>query len=85
MPCPSPGDLPGPGIESASLTSPALAGAFFTTSATWEAHSVDNPLPKGEPGRAIVHKVAKNRTQLTRLRTAQEATGLGGGNRHIDT
>ena len=37
FPCPSPGDLPDPGIESASLTSPALAGRFFTTSATWEA------------------------------------------------
>ena len=35
--CPSPGDLPDPGIETASLVSPALAGDFFTTSATWEA------------------------------------------------
>ena len=34
---PPPGDLPDPGIEPMSLTSPALAGAFFTTSATWEA------------------------------------------------
>ena len=34
--CPSPGDLPNPGIEPISLTSPALAGGFFTTSATWE-------------------------------------------------
>ena len=33
----SPGDLPNAGIEPASLASPALAGAFFTTSATWEA------------------------------------------------
>ena len=33
----SPGDLPNPGIEPASLMSPALAGRFFTTSATWEA------------------------------------------------
>ena len=31
--CPPPGDLPDPGIESTSLTSPALAGRFFTTSA----------------------------------------------------
>ena len=37
LPCPPPGDLPNPGIESPSLTSPALAGGFFTTSATWEA------------------------------------------------
>ena len=32
--CPPPGDLPDPGIEPTSL---ALAGEFFTTSATWEA------------------------------------------------
>ena len=31
LPCPPPGDLPDPGIEPASLTSPALAGGFFTT------------------------------------------------------
>ena len=30
------GDLPDPGIKPASLKSPALAGGFFTTSATWE-------------------------------------------------
>ena len=35
--CPPPGDLPIPGIEPASLISPALAGGFFTTSATREA------------------------------------------------
>ena len=34
--CPPPGDLPHPGIEPMSLDSPALAGGFFTTSATWE-------------------------------------------------
>ena len=34
-----PGDLPNPGIEPASLESPALAGGFFTTRATWEAKS----------------------------------------------
>ena len=39
FPCPPPGDLPNPGIELASLPSPAWAGSFFTTSATWEAHS----------------------------------------------
>ena len=37
LPCPSPGDLPDPGIEPVSLVSPALAGGFFTTSASWEA------------------------------------------------
>ena len=33
---PSPGDLPDPGVEPTSPTSPALAGMFFTTNATWE-------------------------------------------------
>ena len=36
LPCPNPGDLPDPGIEPASPVSPALAGGFFTTRATWE-------------------------------------------------
>ena len=36
LPCPPPRDLPDPGIEPASLMSPALADGFFTTSATWE-------------------------------------------------
>ena len=31
---PFPEDLPDPGIEPASLASPALAGGFFTTSTT---------------------------------------------------
>ena len=37
LPCPSPGDLPDPGIEPTSLTSSALAVRPFTTSTTWEA------------------------------------------------
>ena len=32
---PTPRDLPNPGIKPASLASPALAGGFFTTSATY--------------------------------------------------
>ena len=36
---PPPGDLPDPGIEPVSPVSPAFAGRFFTTSATWEAHT----------------------------------------------
>ena len=35
LPCPSPGDLPDPGMEPLSLMSPALAGGFLTASATW--------------------------------------------------
>ena len=38
LPSPSPGDLPYQEIEPMSLMSPALAGRFFTTSGTWEAH-----------------------------------------------
>ena len=41
LPCPLPGDLPDPGIEPATLLSPALAGKFFTTSATWEAPKLE--------------------------------------------
>ena len=37
MPFPSPGDLPGPGIEPPSLAPPALAGGLFTTSGAWDA------------------------------------------------
>ena len=40
LPCPSPGVLPDPGIQPASLNAPALACGFFTTKATWEATSV---------------------------------------------
>ena len=37
LPCPSPGNLPNPGVEATSLMSPALAVRFFTISATCEA------------------------------------------------
>ena len=37
LPCPPLGNLPNSGIEPMPLTSPALAGKFFTSSATWEA------------------------------------------------
>ena len=46
---PSPGDLPDPGIEPASLMSLALAGRFFTTSATWES-LVQLNVEKRNPG-----------------------------------
>ena len=38
--CPPPGNIPNPGVKSASLMSPLLAGWFFTTSATWDAHAL---------------------------------------------
>ena len=39
LPCPPPGDLSDPGIEPMSLLSPAWAGGFFSTNATWEANT----------------------------------------------
>ena len=60
LPCPPPGDLPNPGIETTSLMPPALAGGFFTTSATWEAPVVSRPLHMSQemsvwPGTEIFH------------------------------
>ena len=46
--CLPPEDLPNLGIEPESLTSPALAGGFFTSSAPWEAHSEDSSKIKRE-------------------------------------
>ena len=43
------GDLPDPGIEPASLVSPALASRFFTTSTIWEAQKVNYSVPKPRP------------------------------------
>ena len=44
LPFPPPGDLPNPGIEPVSLTSPAFAGGFSATGATWDGcHSLDTP------------------------------------------
>ena len=40
LPFPPPGDLPDPGIEPESPAFPALAGGFFTTEPTWEAHQI---------------------------------------------
>ena len=37
LPCPLPGDLPNPGIESTHLITSALEDRFSTTSTTWEA------------------------------------------------
>ena len=46
LPCPTPEDLPDPGIKLMSLISPALTGRFFTTSATWETHSAHGGILK---------------------------------------
>ena len=48
LPCPSLGDLPEPGIEPKSLMSPALAGGFFTTSATRVTQLIDLGTESGQ-------------------------------------
>ena len=52
FPSTPPGDLPDPGIEPVSLTTPALAGGFFTANAAWEvpaSHTFrQNVMLKGE-------------------------------------
>ena len=57
LPCPPSENLPNPGIELASLMSPALAGWFFTTSATWEAQQgrdANSRLKTGLAGSAVI-------------------------------
>ena len=51
LPFPPPGDFPDPGIKAGSLTFPALASRFFTTSATWEAQDCRGNVKREEvPG-----------------------------------
>ena len=47
---PTPGDLLDPGIKPASLVSPALAGGFFTTSATWKGRVCFIAIQEENPG-----------------------------------
>ena len=44
LPYPPPGGFPNPGIKLSSLMSPALAGGFFSSGATWEAPECVYPL-----------------------------------------
>ena len=43
LPFPPPRDFPNPGLKPLPLASPALAGGFFTTSATWDAQKEQYP------------------------------------------
>ena len=65
--CPPPGDLPDPGIEPASLTSPALAGRFFTTNTAWETPWARLYVIKRE---VSVQLSKKNQERLSSLRLA---------------
>ena len=46
LPCPPPGDLPNPGIQTMSLVSPALAGRFFTIVPPGKPHYVGKEIPR---------------------------------------
>ena len=61
LPCPLPGDLPDLGIRLASLTSPALTGGFFPTSAIWEPQlSSSNPyFPSGSNSKESTCKMGE--------------------------
>ena len=60
LPCPPPEDLPDPGIEPASLVSPALAGSFFTTSATWEGLNIEEVIYKAPTESWLISKLYIN-------------------------
>ena len=64
LPFPSPGDLPNLGIEPVSLTSPALGGGFFTTSATWEAPT-RKFAPNARAGWAVLEVLAWREVDLS--------------------
>ena len=74
LPCPPSGDLPNPGIEPVSLTSPALAGRFFTTSASWEALSGSSWILFSIQNTACgTHKLRKTERQPRKARDFQGA------------
>ena len=72
LPCPPPGDLPNSAIEPASLTSPVLAGRFFTISTIWEA---PREVPK-RPNRKIDVFLQTNKTYSQVHDVASEGDGL---------
>jgi len=63
---PSPGALPNPGTEPASLTSPAFACGFFTSSATWEAPVIYGMLIFSAKYRCIFFSYAVEETEIQR-------------------
>ena len=59
LPFPSPADLPDPGIKPSPLTSLALAGRFFPTSATWKAPMVGGVKKKSDDQEDVLVNVRK--------------------------
>ena len=78
LPCPPPGGLPAPGIEPASLMSPALTGRFFITSTTWEAAS--NAEGTAEPVLTEVTSGEDDKEQRTNTRLANSTSSNMEGN-----
>ena len=70
LPFPPPGDLPNPGIEPESPTSPALADGFFIHWATWEALLMKQ---KKEKDYKTYHKAIKHASTIYRHHTVPEA------------
>ena len=65
LPCPPPGDLPNPGIKPTTLTSPELAGRFFTTSTTWKVHPLERLLTKSQKIASVGEDVEKRESSYT--------------------
>ena len=64
LPFPTQGDLPDPGIEPMSLTSPALASTFFTTCTTWEAPFIKFGKPKRSLCLGLIRDKQNKKLQL---------------------
>ena len=72
LPCPSPRDLPYPGIEPWSLRSPALADIFFTTSTNKAMHFL-----KTLCSQVYVRETSKYKLRLKKKKKAREREGAG--------
>ena len=87
LPCPPPGDLPDPGIEPAPLISPALAGRFFTTSATREACAFPNIYNWGPPNPHSwsIWRIGEGRGREDRMTEGHVRTDTRGSEKHSNT
>ena len=63
MPFPPPGDLHDPGIEPASLASPALAGGFFTT------EPLGKPIKISKKRRGEIRSLERKQGKREKLKT----------------
>ena len=76
LPCPSPEDLPDPGIEPTSLTSPALASRIFTTSSTWEASNGSGLGKSASSPLSLPQIVTPGKENPNTIQTAHTTSGL---------